>query len=405
MKFNNETLAEYCSQNKIKLTCDYADVKLNRDSFIKGGCIIETCCKTFYKKYRQIVKTGAYCEKCMSDVSRQKIKNALVKCDNNMLSQFCNENKITLIDDYTEQFVNNKTIIQGLCLQPGCENIFAKPFRQLIKINGYCEDCSKENGKAKIIETNLKRYGFECALNNNEVREKQKQTVMKKYGVTYISQIKEVKEKSKKTSLERYGVEYPLQCPEIRKQMVETNLKKYGCKSPSQNKEVQEKTFMTNLEKYGCKFSSSSEIVKEKIRQTNLERYGVEHHSQNGEVADRMLKSAYNKKPYKMPSGKIVEYQGYEHFALNELLFFEKMSEIDIVMNRKDVPEIWYIDNTGKKRRHYVDFYIPSQNRCIEVKSTWTNQEKNHVLEKQKAAKELGLYYEIWIYDKEGNKI
>jgi tRNA A37 threonylcarbamoyladenosine dehydratase len=37
-----------------------------------------------------------------------------------------------------------------------------------------------------------------------------------------------------------------------------------------------------------------------------------------------------------------------------------------------------------------VDIYIKSQNRCIEVKSTWTNQEKNNVLEKQLSAINLG---------------
>ena len=70
----------------------------------------------------------------------------------------------------------------------------------------------------------------------------------------------------------------------------------------------------------------------------------------------------------------------------------------------KDVPEIWYTDKNGKDRRHFVDMYLPLQNRCIEVKSTWTNQEKNNVLEKKLAAKNLGYIYEIWIYDKKGIK-
>ena len=54
---------------------------------------------------------------------------------------------------------------------------------------------------------------------------------------------------------------------------------------------------------------------------------------------------------------------------------------------------------TGKKGRHYVDFYIKSQNKYIEVKSTWTNQTKKCVFQKQKAAKDLGLLYEVWIFD------
>jgi hypothetical protein len=47
-----------------------------------------------------------------------------------------------------------------------------------------------------------------------------------------------------------------------------------------------------------------------------------------------------------------------------------------------------------------VDIFIPSQNFCIEVKSTWT-MEKNieKVFQKQEAGKKSGYNYEIWIYD------
>lgn len=116
-----------------------------------------------------------------------------------------------------------------------------------------------------------------------------------------------------------------------------------------------------------------------------------------------MLENAYNRKEYTLPSGKQIYLQGYENFMLDYLLSVEKIYEDDIITKRKDVPEIWINDKNGKRRRHYVDFYIKSQNRCIEVKSTFTNQEKNNVFEKQKAGKDLGLNYEIWIFDKNGN--
>jgi hypothetical protein len=66
------------------------------------------------------------------------------------------------------------------------------------------------------------------------------------------------------------------------------------------------------------------------------------------------------------------------------------------------VPTIWYNDLQGNKHRHFVDIFIPSQNKCIEVKSSWTVKLKNVFL-KQKAAKELGYNYEIWVYDNKGN--
>ena len=59
-----------------------------------------------------------------------------------------------------------------------------------------------------------------------------------------------------------------------------------------------------------------------------------------------------------------------------------------------------------KKHKHYVDIFIKSQNRCIEVKSKWTAEKNKHtVFLKQNAAKEAGYLYEIWVYDSKGNKI
>jgi len=359
MRYTSEKLLQYCNENKIQLVNDYTSEKINRESYIEGNCITENCCNKFNKCFRQLIKTAAYCESCMQSISKNKIKNSKVKYDIHMLIEFCNENNIILLDDYSEKFINRDTNIEGICLNDSCENNFIKPFRQLLKIGGYCEKCSKENGKVKILETNLHKFGVDNPMKNSEIKEKLKQSTLKKYGVEHNSQSEIIKNKKRNTCLKKYGVKHYLETQEF----------------------------------------------KNKTTQTNLERYGVPHHSQNAEVADTMLKNSYNKKQYKLPSGKLLEYQGYENFALDRLLYFEKICEDSIITNRKDVPIIWYNDINNKKRRHYVDFYIPSQNRCIEVKSTWTNQTKNNVLEKQKAAKDLGYIYEILIYDRQGNLV
>ena len=107
-----------------------------------------------------------------------------------------------------------------------------------------------------------------------------------------------------------------------------------------------------------------------------------------------------------MPSGKQITCQGYEPFALDKLINEDNILEEDIVTGCKNVPTIWYNDADGKKHRHYVDIFIPSQNRCIEIKSTWTAKKKqDSVYLKQNAAKELGYKYEIWVYDKKGNRV
>jgi len=110
------------------------------------------------------------------------------------------------------------------------------------------------------------------------------------------------------------------------------------------------------------------------------------------------------KKQYVLPSGKIVNYQGYENLALDELI--QNICENEILNSRIDVPSIWYTTDDGKKHRHYVDIFIPTQNRCIEVKSEWYfNQSKDIIIKKQNAAIELGYKYEIWVYNKKGEKI
>ena len=81
-------------------------------------------------------------------------------------------------------------------------------------------------------------------------------------------------------------------------------------------------------------------------------------------------------------------------------------SENNIIIGTKNVPTIWYFGNDGKNHRHYVDIFIPTKNLCIEVKSDWTiTFASSNIYLKQQAAKDLGYKYEIWVYNKKGDKI
>ena len=121
---------------------------------------------------------------------------------------------------------------------------------------------------------------------------------------------------------------------------------------------------------------------------------------------EKNIKSSFSRKEYLFPSGRIDKIQGYENFALDELIINEEIDESDIITGVKNVPEIWYDDANGKKHRHYVDIFIPSQNKCVEVKSIWTyNKQISSVMLKKIAAKKLGYNYEIWIYDNKGSRV
>ncbi len=302
--------------------------------------------------------------------------------DYSRLKLYCDENNITLLTNYENTKVNRNTIIEAKCCGLNCYTDVKKTFRRFINNGGcYCNKCTQEN-----------------AIN------KHKKTCLGKYGVEYIFQDKNVLEKRKKTYLHNLGVESPLQNKEIINKIKETCLNKYGCEHPSQNKEISEKKMKTCLEKYGVEYVLQNYDTIQKIKETCLEKYGVEHVLQNSEIASKAFKNAYNQKTYIFPSGIEINCQGYEPFALDELI--QTTEETDIITGCNNVPRLTYLDENGKKHYHYVDIFIKSQNKCIEIKSLWTlNIQKDNVLLKQKFAKEQGYEYEIWVFNSKGEKI
>ena len=180
----------------------------------------------------------------------------------------------------------------------------------------------------------------------------------------------------------------------------------FGVEHPTQSEEVKEKVISTCLSHFGVEHPLQNKEIKEKVRTTNLKKYGCEHPQQNAEVSEKASKNAYKSYDYTFPSGRIERIQGYEKYMLNDLLQKEKVQEYDIIVNRSDVPSVWYEDETGKQRRYFVDCFIKSQNRCIEVKSTWTAEKKQDCIYlKQQALKNAGYLCEIWIYDNNGQLV
>lgn len=402
MRYNSDTLLSYCKENYISLTNDYSKEKITRQTIIHYKCII--CNEHHSKNFRQLVESGAYCKSCMEKVTSDKISSSKKTFTIDVLNDYCKENNITLVENYQPDTINRNTYIKGKCITVNCENIFNKSFRELVKLNGYCFECAVKEGVKKSKETFMEHYGFDNPGKHPDIKKQMKQTTKDKYGVEYFSQTEECKEKIKQTSIEKYGVEHVLQVPEIRQQIKKTNILKYGVENPQQNQEIRNKTSKTTMEKYGVENYTKTQEFKEKCKATCLQKYGVEHHLQNAEIAEKHLNSTFKNKTYTFPSGKTIQCQGYEPFALDDLVKEEHIDENDIFTNRTEVPEIWYIDCSGNQRRHYVDIFIKPQNRCIEVKSTWTNQEKNCVFEKQCAGKQLGYNYEVWVYEKYGVK-
>ncbi len=377
-KFNLNFLQKYCEENNVELLEDYSNIALKGDTFIKGKCIYENCQNSFEKKFKYICEIGSYCKNCCKIISKNRRKQTCLnkygvdnhtKTENyknsfkstkftyNLLEDFCKLNSIKLLKNYSIVKLQSHSYIEGNCQNIDCKNTFNKKFFKLINTNGLCNPCVYIKAKEVRKQTNLKNIGFENYFQNEKIKEKIKETNKSKYGVEYVAQSQHIKEKFKQTCLKNYGVEHMSHCPEI----------------------------------------------QEKIKQTNIKKYGVEHLMKKPEYLEQMLKKSYKFKDFIMPSGKIIQIQGYEHIALNELIINEKINESDIITGAINVPEIEYFDKNNNKRKHFPDIFIPKQNRIIEVKSTWTFQ-KDNVLIRQSYGKKLGYQYEIWVYDKKGNK-
>lgn len=348
-RFNLDFLNKMCNEKNIELLKDYHENELNSQKKIDFKCA--ACKEKTSKIFSNIDKYNALCKNCSRYISKNRIRYNI-----NYLQNICKEKEIKLSKDYSNEPLNSTTFIEFNCLK--CNKLTSKKFVFIIRYDWVCHDCSCfENGK------------------------KAKKTMLLKYGVENISQLTEIKNKKRETTIKNYGVDHNSQSQIIKNKKVETTFKNFGVRHPHQ-----------------------SQLIRHKSKQTCVKNYGVEHPMQNSEIAEQAFKNCYKPKCVIFPSGKEIKCQGYEPFALEELLKVNT-DENNIVTGCKNVPTIWYNDESGKQRRHYVDIFIPSQNKCIEVKSTWTIKNKNgNIFEKQKAAKELGYNYEIWVYDSKGNK-
>jgi hypothetical protein len=304
-----------------------------------------------------------------------------------------------LID--AEKEISSDVKIKGLCK---CGNIFEKGFYVLVTNGGaYCKKCVFINRKTKTIRTCLEKYGVENPSQSEDIKLIKTETTQKNYGVDNPFQSKLIMDKAKETCLEKYGVENPTQSNTIKEKTKQTNLERYGTDYPQRLDSTKDKIKKTNIQRYGVEFTLQSKEVREKAVQTNLKKYGVENPAQNQEVMERTQKNAKRYKEFTMPSGAVVKVQGYEPYALAELL--KAYSEDQIKVERKNVPRIQY-EVAGKKRYHFPDIFIPHENKIVEVKSTWTYKCKtDNVLTKKKACEEQGYTYEIWCYDSKGNRI
>lgn len=118
---------------------------------------------------------------------------------------------------------------------------------------------------------------------------------------------------------------------------------------------------------------------------------------------EKSMKSSNQFKNYTFESGKIIKIQGFEHFALDELV--KIFNEDDIITKRSEMPKIIY-KLKDKEHRYYPDIWIKSINKIIEIKSSYTYKYdliKN--INKALSTRKLKYDFEFWVYIQEKKNI
>jgi len=451
-KFNKDLLDKIILETGATLTGEY--INLSGSSTIKFIC---KCGDEGQKVFEKcVIGCGALCKKCTRKVAKDnfiktnlerygveypsqnaEIKNKIIATNletyknNDIVSKikktnlekygtehgFQNEDvkakiKATNMEKYGTEYASQNKDVREKTQATLIEKFGKNPFqnesirkkKKATNMEKYGVEYALQNKdiKDKCITTNLEKYGVEHPMKNTKVYNKIKATMLEKYGSEHASQNDIIKKKIKATNLERFGSECALSNTVVRSKIKKTNLERYGVEIATQNKDVTAKMMETTLSKFGTTCSLHNETVKAKKIANNILKYGVEHPSQSSQIMEKIQKSAKKYKAYTMPSGEIRQVQGYEPFALDEIV--KIYPEDQIKTERADVPRIKYEANS-KTHYYFPDIYIPIENKIIEVKATWTYKCKaDNIKEKSDATKLLGYKYEIWIYDGKGQK-
>lgn len=137
---------------------------------------------------------------------------------------------------------------------------------------------------------------------------------------------------------------------------------------------------------------------------TCMKTYGVRNPMNVPEIMEKVSKAGYTTKKFCLPSGSVVNVQGYEPYAITHLLS-HGIEETDMAFGQ-EVPLISYNDSDGKEHTYYPDLFLRSSNTIVEVKSLHTLV-KEFELNRLKwlATVEKGFPFCLFLFDDKGTRI
>jgi len=338
----------------------------------------------------------------------------IISINNKTLDQISINNKT--LDQINIDDIKREDQVEYICQNINCDNINKKSIRNIKIYTNTCKKCTQIHALEEFKKTNLENLGVEFPAQSMEVEQKKQNTIKKlneedpdrpnRIIQTFKNTIEEnnkkdtnrlidINNKKIETFINNYGVKNPQQNKEIR-QKTKNTIKQYKIDNPLYYDNIVEKRQHTMENEYGVKHALQVIKFYNKSRDTLFNNYGVDNPMHNEEIFIKSQKKSYLKKDYKLPSGTIIQVQGYEQIALDEL--FENNYKEDDIITQYQVIEYEFENNTHK---YYADIYIKSENKIIEVKSDYTmdlHYDKN--MAKWEACVDSGYEFEFWIYDK-----
>lgn len=367
-----------------------------------------TCGSERTGQYYDLIRATKFCSKCI-DPGRKSFDEVCEQFEQLKIDQS--------IPDYTILgYVTNKKVT----FKCNYNHIFTMAYHDM-KRGRRCPLCAP-NRRSK---TNLERYGAVNPFASEIIKERIKEKCLEKYGVTHHMKLESIRNKAVETNIQKLGVKYAFNTDETFEKIRQTHFERYGVRFPLQSTFIQAKISHTFLEKigahrpmsnqeywkkrlldiYGVDHYSKTNEFKVKYTQTSLDRYGVDHPMQNIKIFHKAISSAFTRKPFIFPSGRVDYVLGYEPRALKELLDYYPEKDI--------ITDIWTIPTFDYKRvstslrplnkksvisRYFPDILLPD--KIVEVKSTYLYyKDRVNVIQKMKAVAKAGYTGELWVYD------
>lgn len=268
-----------------------------------------------------------------------------------------------------------------------------------ILTNVYHEYCSSKcSNNSELVIDKMKKTWINKGVDEvEEIQNRRRSTNLEKYGIDIASKLPDVIEKNRQSHINNWG-DYAMRDKNIISKRNDTCIKKYGGVGMA-SKSIYEKIKQKNIEKYGVEYYSTTDDWYDKCVDSCLSKYGMEWISKVDSINSKQQAGGYSYHDFEFPSGKVIRLQGYEPKVLAKLLVDHDEDDIVVgVQNIIDCIGFFHYEYECKIHRYYPDIYIKSENKVVEVKSTYTfNKEKNKNLLKRESVLKKGINFNFII--------